>query len=137
MNNIEQYKQHLEYNGYNVDREIKDEDGYILYSEQYGPLSARGMGENGSLGIRLEKYYPISLSKSSSEKEKLELHEMVNEINRSLIMGTCYLFEDGGLMMSYPILGQYDKKNTSSILEGYHMDCQKMFDFNLGKYWDE
>ena len=136
MKKIEKYTEHLEYNGYQFYKEMGEDEGrqvYYFTSEQYGPLSICGIGKDASLGVRLEKYYPLIVS----NKQKIEFYEMINEINKSLAIGACFWFDDGGLMMSFPILGDYNKKNTSNILEAWHVDCEKIFEFELQKYWKE
>ena len=135
MNNIDQYKTHLEYNGYDIEEEMSYENSCFLKNKSYGPVILSGIGNDGSLGVRFEKYYPIIFSDLAIQNMN-ELYKMINQMNRELNSGTCYMYDDKGLTMSYSILGNYDKKHAASVLEAFHLDCDKMYSYDLKKYWE-
>ena len=133
MNTLEMVKKHIEFSGYEFDKNNK-EDFMVGFSEAYGGLIIRPLGEDGCFGVRLEKYYPINLQDCNNTK-KSSLYKMVNEINRTLISGTVFVYDDKGMTMSFGCLGNYDKKMFSNTLNMFHADCDKMYDFDLDNYW--
>ena len=136
MNTFKLIKAHLEFNGYEITKNHKNGDGFFAASERYGPLSLNPIGESGSIGFRLEKWYPIDINKHNQSQKK-SLYTMVNDINMTLIIGSSYLYKEGGLGMSVYHLGEYNKKGFSRLLEAFHFDSEKMFDFDLNSYWDK
>ena len=92
------------------------------------------MGENGCNGVRLDKYFPINL-KDCNNNKKLSLYKMVNKINKKLIFASVFLYDDEGMTMTSGLFGDYNKKIFSIALDVFHMDCDKMYDFDLKTYW--
>ena len=132
MNNLEQFKNHIEYNGYTITNDYED-GSCIANSERYGPMCIVPLGDNGDIGIRVQKLYPIDVAGCTSNVEKMELYDMVNEINKNLAISKCTLEQDG-LIMSYPMIG-YDKSKAAKVLEGFHLDCEQIFNFDLERFW--
>jgi len=135
MNTLKSIKAHLEFNGYEITKNHKDNEGFFAVSERYGHLSLNPIGESASIGFRLEKWYPIDINKHNLSKKK-SLYAMVNDINMTLIIGSSYLYKEGGLGLTVSHLGEYNKKDFSRLLEVFHLDSEKMFDFDLNTYLD-
>ena len=114
-NNIEMVKNHLEYNGYEIQKNKSAKDSsFIGINKTYGLLFLRPIGENGCNGVRLEKYYSVNL-KDCINSKKLSLFEMVNEMNKKLIFGTVFLYENKGMIMTSGFLGDYNKTTFSTF----------------------
>tara|TARA_B100000945_G_C20265714_1_gene541470 strand:- start:185 stop:601 length:417 start_codon:yes stop_codon:yes gene_type:complete len=132
MNKLESIKKHLEFNGYEITGDTDETGGFYAFHDKYGPLCIREIGIN--LGIRLDKYFPIEFQNCDYE-QKFELLEMLNQMNANLFISTSYLYEKEGLGMSYAYMGEYEQKRFANVLEGFHGDTEKMYEYDLQKYW--
>ena len=61
---------------------------------------------------------------------------MLNDMNRSIILGTVYLNEEEGMSFTSTITGKYDKKLFSEALEIFHLDCDTLYKYDLQEYWE-
>ena len=136
MNNLESIKKHIEFNGYEIQNDMEDSEGFYAFHDLYGPLCIRGIGVSTSLGVRLDKYFPIEFE-NCDYSQKFELFQMVNKMNFHLIIATTFLYEKEGLGMSYAYMGGYEQKRFSKALEAFHNDTEKMYDYDLQKYWQK
>ena len=130
MNNFNKIKNHLKNNGY------KFNNSNIGTHDIYGPVLLDPVGEDAHLGVRLSKFYPININ-NQTYADKIELYKLVNKANRTLIGGTVYFDNSDfefGMGLSFLYLGEYDKNYFNKTLDIYHLDTNKMYDFDFKPY---
>lgn len=111
---LAKYRNHLEFNGYQVQEE--DDKIIVATHPRKQNLSLQGFPERGVYVCAVYSFLP--------GVERGNVLEYINELNSQLMYLKAYVDEENNLVLETFYEGDYDRKNFSILLENIEDDWQ-------------